>query len=111
MLFASELWGNYPADAKLFAGDFLSVDQSALTGESLPEVKRWGTRLQAQWPSKACWPWRPPPAGNTFFGRTASLVQTAGAVLLPKSGLAYRQPDLPESGVGGGVNRGAVRAG
>ena len=31
-----------PADVKLFEGDFLSVDQSALTGESLPVSKEVG---------------------------------------------------------------------
>jgi H+-transporting ATPase len=71
-----------PADVKLFEGDFLSVDQSALTGESLPvskeagdiaysgSVARQGEMLALVTGTGT----------NTFFGRTASLVQTAGAV-------------------------------
>jgi len=71
-----------PADVKLFEGDFLSVDQSALTGESLPvgkvvgevafsgSVARQGEMLALVTGTGA----------NTFFGRTASLVQAAGAV-------------------------------
>ena len=71
-----------PADAKLFSGDFLSVDQSALTGESLPvskeagdiaysgSVARQGEMLALVTGTGT----------NTFFGHTASLVQTAGSV-------------------------------
>jgi H+-transporting ATPase len=71
-----------PADAKLFAGDFLSVDQSALTGESLPVGKMVGEvafsgSVAKQGEMLALVTGT---GGNTFFGRTASLVQTAGAV-------------------------------
>jgi H+-transporting ATPase len=71
-----------PADVKLFSGDFLSVDQSALTGESLTvskeegdiaysgSVARQGEMLALVTGTGT----------NTFFGRTASLVQAAGAV-------------------------------
>jgi H+-transporting ATPase len=71
-----------PADVKLFDGDYLSVDQSALTGESLPVSKRVGDvaysgsvtkqgEMQALVVGTGT---------NTFFGRTASLVQSAGSV-------------------------------
>jgi H+-transporting ATPase len=71
-----------PADVKLFEGDFLSVDQSALTGESLPVSKKVGEVAYSGSVAK-----QGEMLGlvtgtgkNTFFGRTASLVQTAGAV-------------------------------
>jgi H+-transporting ATPase len=70
-----------PADVKLFEGDYLSVDQSALTGESLPVSKKAGdiaysgsVAKQGEMVAMV--------AGtgvNTFFGRTAQLVQAAGA--------------------------------
>jgi H+-transporting ATPase len=71
-----------PADVKLFEGDFLSVDQSALTGESLPISKKVGEvgysgSVARQGEMLALVTGT---ASNTFFGRTASLVQTAGAV-------------------------------
>ena len=71
-----------PADVKLFEGDFLSVDQSALTGESLPVNKKAGdiaysgsVARQGEMVALATGT-----GTNTFFGRTAQLVQTAGAV-------------------------------
>jgi len=71
-----------PADVKLCEGDFLSVDQSALTGESLPVSKKVGevgysgsVARQGEMVALVTGT-----GSNTFFGRTASLVQTAGAV-------------------------------
>ncbi len=71
-----------PADVKLIEGDYLSVDQAALTGESLPVAKRMGdtaysgsTAKQGEMVALVTGT-----GVNTFFGRTAKLVQTAGAV-------------------------------
>jgi H+-transporting ATPase len=70
-----------PADVKLFEGDFLSVDQSALTGESLPVTKKAGDiaysgSVAKQGKMRALVTGT---GANTYFGRTAKLVQTAGA--------------------------------
>lgn len=70
-----------PADIKLFEGDFLSVDQSALTGESLPVDKKAGDTaysgaLVKQGEMLAL---VTATGEHTYFGRTAQLVQTAGA--------------------------------
>jgi H+-transporting ATPase len=70
-----------PADVKIFEGDYLDVDQSALTGESLPVSKKAGDLAYSGSIAKK---------GEvsaivigtgsqTFFGRTAGLVQSAGA--------------------------------
>ena len=71
-----------PADVKLFEGEFLSVDQSALTGESLPASKKAGdiaysgsVAKQGEMVALVTGT-----GANTFFGHTAQLVQTAGAV-------------------------------
>jgi len=70
-----------PADIKLYEGDYLSVDQSALTGESLPVSKNPGdiaysgsVAKQGEMVALVTGT-----GGNTYFGRTAKLVQTAGA--------------------------------
>ncbi len=68
-----------PADARATSGDYLSVDQSALTGKSLPVDKKSGDVLysgtivrQGQMNARVT-----ATGMNTFFGKTAKLVQTA----------------------------------
>ena len=70
-----------PADVKLIEGDYLSVDQAALTGESLPVGKKAGDvafsgSIAKQGEMVAVVTGT---GANTFFGRTAKLVETAGA--------------------------------
>jgi H+-transporting ATPase len=70
-----------PADVKLLEGEFLSVDQSALTGESLPVSKKaediaYSGSVAKQGEMVALVTGT---GTNTYFGRTATLVQTAGA--------------------------------
>lgn len=71
-----------PADAKLLQGDYLSIDQSALTGESLPVTRKPGEVAYSSTAIKEGEMVAVAYAtgASTFFGRTAQLVQTAGAV-------------------------------
>ncbi len=71
-----------PADIKLAEGDYLSVDQSALTGESLPVDKKIGdvgysgsVVKQGEMVALVV-----ATGANTFFGKTAKLVSTAKSV-------------------------------
>lgn len=71
-----------PADVKLIDGQYLAVDQSALTGESLPVNKKAGEvaysgSIAKQGEMVAL---VTATGGDTFFGRTAKLVEGAGAV-------------------------------
>jgi H+-transporting ATPase len=71
-----------PADVKLFEGDYLSVDQSALTGESLPVNKKSGdvaysgsVAKQGEMVALVTGT-----GSNTYFGQTAKLVESASTV-------------------------------
>jgi H+-transporting ATPase len=68
-----------PADIKLFEGDYLSVDQSALTGESLPVDKKVGElAYSSSIAKKGAMTGLVVATGmNTFFGETAQLVGAA----------------------------------
>lgn len=68
-----------PADVKLIGGDYLLVDQSALTGESLPIEKRpsdiaYSSSIIRQGEMDAL---VTATAMNTYFGKTAKLVAEA----------------------------------
>ena len=71
-----------PADLRLIRGDYASIDQAALTGESLPVAKKAGDQAysgsvvkQGEMLGVVI-----ATGANTFFGRTAKLVAGAGAV-------------------------------
>ncbi|GAB4360632.1 MAG: plasma-membrane proton-efflux P-type ATPase [Methylohalobius crimeensis] len=71
-----------PADVKLVEGDYLSVDQSALTGESLPVTKRAGETAYSGTVVKQGEVLAEVTATgtDTRFGKTAGLVEEAKAV-------------------------------
>lgn len=80
-IIAVRLGNIVPADAQVLSGDYLSVDQAALTGESLPVTKNIGDPVYSGSIVKK---------GNsiavvtatgneTYFGKTAKLVSEAGA--------------------------------
>ena len=71
-----------PADARLLEGDEISVDQSALTGESLPTTRKAGDAVfsgsiirRGEIDALVY-----ATGGKTYFGRTAELVETAVTV-------------------------------
>ncbi len=71
-----------PADLRLVGGDFASIDQAALTGESLPASKKIGDEAysgsvvkQGEMEGVVI-----ATGAHTFFGRTAKLVAGAGSV-------------------------------
>jgi H+-transporting ATPase len=71
-----------PADAKLLEGDPIEVDQSALTGESLPVERKtdepvYSGSIMRQGEADALVYATGP---NTYFGKTAHLVETAHTV-------------------------------
>jgi H+-transporting ATPase len=71
-----------PADARLLEGDPVEVDQSALTGESLPTERKSGEAVFSgsiirQGEANAL---VYATGANTYFGKTAQLVQTAHTV-------------------------------
>jgi len=71
-----------PADARLLEGDPVEVDQSALTGESLPATRKPGEAVFSgsiirQGESDAM---VYATGANTYFGKTAQLVQEAHTV-------------------------------
>jgi H+-transporting ATPase len=71
-----------PADVMLFDGDYLSVDQSALTGESLPISKAAGDTAYSGSIAKQgeMLGLVTATGGDTYFGKTAKLVAKAKPV-------------------------------
>ena len=70
-----------PADLLLVSGKYLSVDQAALTGESLPVSKRIGDGAYSGSIARqgSMTGLVVATGNNTFFGRTAKLVASAGS--------------------------------
>src|SRR5271156_3902699 len=71
-----------PADARLLEGDSIEVDQSALTGESLPATRKAGEAVfsgsivrQGEIGAMVY-----ATGGRTYFGKTAELVQQAHTI-------------------------------
>jgi H+-transporting ATPase len=81
-LIAIKLGNVVPADVTLADGAYLSVDQSALTGESLPVDKKTGDDAYSGSIAKQGEMTAVVTATgmNTYFGKTARLVQQAGTV-------------------------------
>jgi len=71
-----------PADIALLEGDYLSIDQSALTGESLPVDKRTGDLIYSSSIAKQgeMTGVVTSTGGDTYFGKTAKLVDSAKTV-------------------------------
>ena len=71
-----------PADVKLIRGDYLAVDQSGLTGESLPVNKKSGDLCYSGSVAKQgeMMALVTSTGMDTYFGHTAKLVEGAGAV-------------------------------
>ena len=71
-----------PADARLLEGDDVSVDQSALTGESLPKACKLGDAVYSGSIIRRgeIGALVYATGGNTYFGKTAELVETAVTV-------------------------------
>ena len=73
------LGGIVPADARLISGGYLQIDQSALTGESLPDDKHlsdlvYSSSVVRQGEMNAV---VTATGMNTYFGKTAKLVEEA----------------------------------
>jgi H+-transporting ATPase len=73
--------GILPSDLLLTEGQYLSVDQSALTGESLPVSRKIGDEVYSGSIARqgSMIAVVTATGGSTFFGRTARLVASAGA--------------------------------
>jgi len=71
-----------PADAKLIEGDYISIDQSALTGESLPVSKKTGEVAYSGSVAKQgeMLALVSGTGSNTYFGQTAKLIESARTV-------------------------------